>query len=94
VSLVRGKAAPDSERLAGSEGVFETVGNDWAVCTELTCDCHRLATYEGVWDILREVNLWEPLAGYVSSTVDGQQELAKWVSLVQHKVESRRLTNE
>jgi len=94
VSLVRGEAAPNSERLAGSEGVFETVGDDWAVCTELACYCHGLPTYKGVWDILREIDLWEPLAGYVSGRVDGYKELAKWVSLVQHKVESRRLTNE
>jgi len=88
--LSRGQAAPNPESLARIEGIFEALSSQWTLGAQLAGDCDCLTPDDRVGNILREVHLWEPFARYLTYGVDGYQKLAKWVSVVEHKVKCRR----
>lgn len=90
MAIVGGHSAPDTIGLPSFERILETLQTYGAGVTDLSGDLDSLTAYDRVWNVLREIELWEPFTGYASSSVDGQHQLAVWMSLVEHKVKSRR----
>jgi hypothetical protein len=87
VTLSSGKPAPDSILLASVEGVFETVRHDRTLTTQALSDLHRFRSDLSIVNIFREIDAWKVFTRYFPGAVNFEQELAVWVSVVDHTVE-------
>lgn len=87
MTLSSGQPTPDSPRLSSDEGVLETVSHDGTLGTEALSDFDRFRSDLSVCNIFREVDAWQAFTGYFSHSVNFEQELAVWVSGVNHTVE-------
>lgn len=86
-SVLSGHASPDSEFLPGINRILEAVESDGALVADLPSRVDGFTPNGWIWNVFREVQLWEPLARHVASSVNGHEQLGVWMSLVKHRIE-------
>ena len=76
--------SPDSPGLSGFDGVASAEIADGTVSAETLSGGFGLGADFWFGEVLREEDLWKPLAGYFPDRINGHKQFAMWVALTKH----------
>lgn len=83
-NLFGGKPSPDSPLLPGFDRVGGAEVTDRALSAEFLSRSFGFDAELRLWEIFREEDLWEPLAGDFPGGVDRYKQFAMWMATIKH----------